>query len=394
LHIAQISFFLDPQRRTPAQILTDWWALVDVAEMVERCGARVSVVQACADSRQLTQNGVHYHFVAPERGQSTITTGSGFARLIRELEADVFHVHGLSFPEDVLALAATAPGTPILLQDHADRVPRWWRRRARRRGMSAAAGMSFCALEQAQPFVRAGLIREQTELFEISEASSRFSPGDRQAARLETGLYGDPAILWVGHLDANKDPLTMLSGVSAAAERSPGLELWCCFGQAPLLQEVHRRIADDARLSGRVHLLGKVPHARIERLMRAADLFALGSHREGSGFSAIEALACGLPPVVTDIPSFRMLTAGGKVGALWPCGDDNELCQALLRTAARPRQELRDAVRAHFEREISFDAIGRKLTAAYDKLITGAALPEKEFRRGGWIARRTTSRSR
>ena len=52
--------------------------------------------------------------------------------------------------------------------------------------------------------------------------------------------------------------------------------------------------------------------------MRAADLFVLGSHREGSGYSLIEALACGLPPIVTDIPSFRSLTGAGVVGALWP----------------------------------------------------------------------------
>ena len=42
--------------------------------------------------------------------------------------------------------------------------------------------------------------------------------------------------------------------------------------------------------------------ARVEELMRAADIFTLGSHREGSGYALTEALACGLPPVVTDIP--------------------------------------------------------------------------------------------
>ncbi len=56
-----------------------------------------------------------------------------------------------------------------------------------------------------------------------------------------------------------------------------------------------------------MHLLGRVPHERIEMLMRAADLFVLGSHREGGNTSLIEALATGLLPVVTDIPSSRSL---------------------------------------------------------------------------------------
>jgi glycosyltransferase involved in cell wall biosynthesis len=106
-----------------------------------------------------------------------------------------------------------------------------------------------------------------------------------------------------------------------------------------------------------------VSHERIEQLMRAADLFVLGSHHEGSGYSVIEALACGLPPIVTDIPSFRSLTGGGAVGALWPRGDSQALCEAL--TSARFDAETRAAVRAHFDRELSLHALGIKLAAMY-----------------------------
>lgn len=370
LHVAQISFFLDPQERNPAQILHDWWALVYCAEMVARSGARVSVIQACGQTKNVTNNDVSYHFVSPERGQSTIAEATTFAQLIRELKADVFHVHGLGFPLDVLALARLAPGTPIFLQDHANRVPRFWRRRTFRRGLSVATGISFCAERQAQPFLKAGLIHPRTTVFEISEGSSRFLPGDQQSARNITGVHGDPAVLWVGHLDPNKDPLTVLAGISAAVQGLPALQLWCCFGQAPLLSDVQKRIDNDPNLTGRVHLLGRVPHERIEQLMRAADIFVLGSHREGSGGALIEALACGLPPVVTDIPSFRMLTGDGTVGALWPCDDAPKFREALHSIAARPRQETRVAVRAYFDKKLSLEAVGRQLLAAYQTLIS------------------------
>ena len=375
LHVVQVSFLIDPQR-SPAQILNDWWPLVDAAEMVAQTGMRVSVVQACRQPESLTRNAVSYHFVSPERGQSTIVRGSAFAALIRGLKADVFHVHGLGFPREVLALAGLAPDVPIFLQDHASRVPRFWRRRVWRRGLSAAAGVSFCALEQAQPFLQAGLLHPQAAVAEIAECSSRFTPGDRHAARRATGLHGDPAVLCVGNLDPNKDPLTVLGGISRAVQRLPALQLWCCFRQSPLLADVRSRIDADPQLSTRVHLLGNVPHERIEQLMQAADLFVLGSHREGSGCSVIEALGCGLPPVVTDIPSFRALTAAGQVGALWPCGDPHKLCEALLSTAARPREKMRLAVRAHFDAEVSFEAVGRKLVAAYEDLLQGKRMDE------------------
>jgi glycosyltransferase involved in cell wall biosynthesis len=73
--------------------------------------------------------------------------------------------------------------------------------------------------------------------------------------------------------------------------------------------------------------------------------------------------------VVTDIPSFRMLTGDGRVGALWPCGDAVRLRDALLAIAARPRIETRAAVRAHFGNNLSCDAVGRQLLAAYAALI-------------------------
>jgi glycosyltransferase involved in cell wall biosynthesis len=244
--------------------------------------------------------------------------------------------------------------------------------------MSVAAGIAFCSSDQARPFTKAGLISAATQVYEIPESTSRFAPGDRDEARRLTGLEGDPAVLWVGHLDANKDPLTILEGISAAARELPGLQLYCCFGNAPLLRAVQDRIATDGDLRDRVHLLGRLPHERIELLMRAADLFVLGSHREGSGYSLIEALACGLPPVVTDIPSFRSLTGGGAVGALWPCNDSRALCQALQGIARRAGSEMRAAVRAHFEHELSFDALGLKLMAMYEDVLAR--------KRGSWTA--------
>jgi glycosyltransferase involved in cell wall biosynthesis len=369
LHVVQISFFNDPEGRSPAQLLDAWPSLVDVADAVCRSGVRVSVVQASPHSKRLTRNGVRYYFLPFGASLARMGAKAVCGELLRGLAPDVFHVQGLSFPRDVLALAAFAPGVPIVLQDHANRPPRIWRRTLWRRGMSVVKGITFCALEQARLFTDAGLVHPQTRLYEIPESTSRFAPGDREEARRTTQIRGNPLVLWVGHLDANKDPLTVLDGISAATHVLPRLQLYCCFGVAPLLRAVQDRIATDSRLRDRVHLLGRVPHEKIEQLMRAADLFVLGSHREGSGYSLIEALACGLSPVVTDIPSFRSLTGAGAVGMLWPCGDPDALCAALQSVAARGGSEMRAAVRAHFERELSFEALGSKLAAMYADLV-------------------------
>jgi glycosyltransferase involved in cell wall biosynthesis/GT2 family glycosyltransferase len=380
VHVAQLSFVLDLQGREPEQLLAAWPSLVDVAEAAARAGARVSVIQACLVTATIARAGIDYHFLP--FGRASGAAPRGLEALLRALGPQVLHVHGLNFPRDVVDLARLAPGVPILLQDHASRAPRHpWRRRRWRRGFAAAAAVAFCSREQAQPFAAAGLIPSHVRVLQIPECPSRFTAGDQAEARRASGLYGDPCLLWVGHLDRNKDPLTVLSGVSAAVEQLPQLQLWCCFGSAPLLAEVEARVKGDPALRTRVHLLGRVAHERIEQLMRAADVFVLGSHREGSGYSLIEALACSLPPLVSDIPSFRALTDAGRVGALFPCGDGRQLAAGLIALAGRPRAALREAARAWFEQELSFEAVGRKLVAAYRGLLpwsAAAAAPPAE----------------
>jgi glycosyltransferase involved in cell wall biosynthesis len=132
-----------------------------------------------------------------------------------------------------------------------------------------------------------------------------------------------------------------------------------------------------------------VPHERVEQLMRAADVFVHGSHREGSSFALIEALATGLTPVVTDIPSSRALVGDGGAGILWRCGDSGSLRDALLRAAAGIGAETRARARAHFDEHVSSLAIGRKLAAAYASLVrstrvTSARAPEEALAGGKW----------
>ncbi len=370
MRIVHMGFYQDPEDRAPAELLRAWPTLVDVAESVTRAGARVTVVQACSRSQLIHQNGVAYHFM-PGAGVGRVGRGA-FAALMRTTTPHLLHVHGLGFAREVSSLAEIAPGIPILLQDHASRPPHWWCRRAWRRCSDLVSGVAFCSRQQARAFIDTGALGRDLPVYEIPESTSRFTPGGGAAARNASTAEGNPLLLWVGHLDVNKDPITVLDGVAEAARTLPDLRLWCCFGKAPLLPRVRRRIAADPLLAERVRLLGHVLHTQVEQLMRAADFFVSGSHREGSGYALIEALACGLPPIVTDIPSFRALTGTGAVGRLWRPGDAHALCSALLESVARAGVDTRAAVSAHFERELSIDALGRKLAAVYAELVTRA----------------------
>jgi glycosyltransferase involved in cell wall biosynthesis len=376
VHAVQVNFVPAPEGLAPSALFARWPSVPDIAELVASSGIRVSVIQVAARAQHVTRNGIDYHFVDSGRTAARMDRagwGRRVAGVLDDIEADIAHVHGLEFAEAASAIARQLPRLPVLLQDHANRPPRWWRRPQWRLWYAAASGIAFSAGEQAQPFVDAGLFGPRMPVFAIPESSSRFTPGERAAARRKTGLFGDPCVLWVGHLTPGKDPLGVLDGVARAAARLPGLQLWCAFGKAPLLDRMQRRVADDARLVGRVHLLGEVAHARIETLMRAADLFVSGSRAESCGFALLEALACGVVPVVTDIPSFQVLTGHGRVGELWPCGDAARLADALVAAASKRTPPAQ--VRAHFDATLSFAAVGRQWAEAYAQLLRGRDAP-------------------
>lgn len=365
-HVAQLNLVPTPVGLSADQVFAQWPSLADIAEAVASADVRVSVIQASALNARIERQGVDYRFVdLGLRGSAARATT--LSALLREIDADVIHVHGLEFAGDARRLARLLPHVPILLQDHANRPPRWWSRAVWRARYRAAAGIAFTSLDMAHPFLRARLFQRRTQLFAIPESSSRFMSGDRLLAREHTQLHGDPCVLWVGHLSAAKDPLCVLDAVAMAARLLPGLRLWCVFDQAPLLEQVQQRLRDDARLAGCVQLVGKVEHARVQTLLQASDVFVSASHAESCGYAALEAYACGALPLLTDIPAFRALSDDGAVGELWPVGDASALSELLLRVARQ--RPSRAQVRAHFDARLSFAAVGQRWAQAYASLL-------------------------
>lgn len=360
IRVVQVNCPIDVQGRAPHALLKAWPTLPAVARATSAAGVEVTVVQASRYDAEIERDGVRYIFVrqpqfAPHR----------LAAAVRKAAPDLIHFHGLDFP--LHARAVCSLGVPVLVQDHASQAHGRWRA-LRRWGYRRIAAAAFTAIAQAAPFTQAGILPPSIDLFAIPESSSAFTPGDQLSARMAAGIYGYPALLWVGHLDANKDPLTVLRGLRTALPALPGAQLWCAFGKAPLMAQVEALLATDPALAARVHLIGHVPHAEMEAWYRAADIFLSSSQREGSGYALLEALACGLPPIVSDIPSFRELTGNGQIGALCTPGDSAGFARALLGWDRFSRAD----VRTHFDRHASFQAVGAQLAAAYEQILARA----------------------
>jgi glycosyltransferase involved in cell wall biosynthesis len=387
MHIVQVNYAYAADLTDPDALLERFSTLTGWSEavlsghvgqvgrvgQVEQVG-KVSVVQRFGRDGVVTRRGIQYLF-RRERGGPTPDRWSAccrVARAVATLHPDVVHVNGLGFLVPTWWMRQRLPASvAIVMQDHAGGQPRGGRLRGhvQRRLMAAVDGFLFTSVEQAAPWQRAGCITPRQRLHQVLESSTTFAEMPRDGARGASSVEGDPAILWVGRLNANKDPLTVLDGVERALRELPGGRLTMVYGEGDLEAAVRERVEQSSVLRSRVRLVGRVPAQRMPAFYSAADLFVLGSHHESCGYALLEALACGAVPVVTDVPSFRAVTDDGRIGRLWPPGDAGACARALVEAGQLDLAVEQRRVIAHFAQTLSWPAVGRAAAEIYAAVV-------------------------
>jgi glycosyltransferase involved in cell wall biosynthesis len=96
--------------------------------------------------------------------------------------------------------------------------------------------------------------------------------------------------------------------------------------QSGLLREIFNR----GGVLHRVHLPGQVSQSDLPRYYHLADLYLSASHVDGSSVSLMEALACGIPALVSDIPGNREWIEPGVNGWLFKDGGVDDLAGNIL----------------------------------------------------------------
>ncbi|MGC4081372.1 MAG: hypothetical protein QM736_04470 [Vicinamibacterales bacterium] len=255
----------------PDDLLDRFHALTGWAEALHAHGAGVTVVQAFGSSTRRSRHGVDYVFCRA-RSQARWLDAAMCDAVIAS-SPDVVHVNGLDAALQAWALRRAVPEeTAIVMQDHATQPgrPGFIRRWLRRRIMAASDGFLFSTRDQAQPWLDAGLIERAEQVHAVLAGSSNVEPLPYDDARRLTGTQGRPAVLWVGRLTANKDPLCVLGGFEQAKAMLPDATLTMVFDTGPLRAAVADRVAASAVLSRCVRLVGPVPHEQIGRWFSAA----------------------------------------------------------------------------------------------------------------------------
>lgn len=221
-------------------------------------------------------------------------------------------------PQPLLSLANTAPVVAragvVLVHDVATLVgPQWFRPELRLYGrLTMAAAKRARAVitvsnQVAGELSERGVPAERIQVIPnaVGPEFAPAAPAAIEEARARFGLE-DRYVIMVGWADPRKDVATAVAAHRAVVHSLPH--------QLVLVGSGHQNFASVESPAGPgISILGYVPDATLPALLAGAAALLYPSRYEGFGLPPVEAMACGTPALVSDLPSIREATAGGAV---------------------------------------------------------------------------------
>lgn len=175
-------------------------------------------------------------------------------------------------------------------------------------------------------------------------------------------------VIAVANLHPYKGHEELLRAAARLAPRFPNLRLHLPGRDAGMGERL-RELAGELRLTDRVEFLGE--RRDVPALLSAADVFVHPSHEEGFSNSILEAMAAGLPCIVTNVGGNPEQVTDGREGCVIPPRDVDALTEALgkLLDDRERRLVMGAAARARIEAEFNFTRTVADYAAFYERLV-------------------------
>jgi L-malate glycosyltransferase len=332
----RVAFVLHVMQVAGAEVLT--------REIVRRLGTRIVPTIFCLDAvgrigEEMTREGIDLVCFDRKPGRDW-GVSRRMAAAIRERGIDIVHAHQYSpFFYAALAKMLCWRRPKLILTEHGRHYPDKVspvRRAVNRLALDQLAdAVTACCHFSAEGLSKTdGFAGKRIEVIENGIEVDRYGPAaDKDGLKEKLGL--EPHRKYIIHVARHhpvKDQPTLLRGFAAAADDLPGVDL-LMVGDGPLRGELEH-LAVELRVPTRVTFLGI--RTDIPDLMRAADVFALTSVSEAASLTLLEAMASGLPAVVTNVGGNPEIVRHEREGVLVPRGDFAACGVALRRLFRDP----------------------------------------------------------
>jgi glycosyltransferase involved in cell wall biosynthesis len=312
--------------------------LPNMAAAQARLGHRPTVhLLTSFQRRELSVDGVDVVFHGciqpprsqPERVRFARQLSASMVRAIDADAADVVHFHGarsLHLMFTAVAWCARREGVPLVAQDHGPRQVGRVMRSGQRMALRSCKAVMAANEEGLERLGALGVPEDRLHLVPNAVDPAIFHPVPQESPPPDRPFR----VFVLSRLWEDKDPLTMAAALGELARRGRRVEV-TVVGRGPLREPVEVRLRGAGVAAT---FIEEVPQTAMPDHYRHADAFVLTSLREGSNQAVLEAMACGIPVVATDIPGVRESLRG--VGVTVAAGDPTAVADSLERLASNP----------------------------------------------------------
>lgn len=196
----------------------------------------------------------------------------------------------------------------------------------------------------------------------------------RAELRRKRGLTPDaPVIAFTGRFVEAKRLQDLVAAFAIVARSVPQAVLLLA-GDGPERPGLEAQVAK-LDLARQVLFTGFLEEDQVRETLYASDVFAIVSAREGIPCSLVEAMAAGLPSVVSDITAMTQLVRHGEHGWVVPVGDVEAIAARILELLRNSdmRSEYGRAARRRVVPEFTIEAVAARYRNLYESLIPGPA---------------------
>jgi glycosyltransferase involved in cell wall biosynthesis len=322
--------------------------------------------------------------LAPLAGNDPAPSPEQWIRLAPRLEKaiamvapDVIHAGPIQSCAFLTALAGFHPllamswGSDILVDAARDEFWDWMTRYTLSRTDML---ISDCAEVSDTARRLGGLSAGQIRQFPWGVDLERFRAGQDALGFHQSDGWGDSVVvLSTRSWEPDYGTMHLLEGFRLALEEAPALRLVLLGAgsqQAEAMEFISRH-----QLGQRIRIGGLVPTAQLPDFFRSADIYASCARSDGSSISLLEAMATGLPVIVTDRASNREWIADESQGLLAPFGDAAAIAACLVRLARlspEQRRRMGERNRAVAEQRADWKQNARVLMGIYPDLLSCA----------------------
>jgi glycosyltransferase involved in cell wall biosynthesis len=177
---------------------------------------------------------------------------------------------------------------------------------------------------------------------------------------------GDPQLLFVGNLYRSKNVIRIICNMPDILKLYPNSHLQI-VGHGEDYQRLKDKIKEK-KLENRIELLGSISDEELRLRYSSCDIYISASKFETFDLPALEAMACGKPALLSDIPAHREILEASNAGKAFSLGDKDDISNAI-RAVCDSKQSFNSNARK-FALKCDWSEVCEKVSKIYDQLMT------------------------